>query len=158
VQECGFGLGQNGVAHRVVLSDVLLLKAREQVLLATLENDLVVDVGRIHDELDTKAEVVLHDASDDVGRDVVLCMAQMGIFVHCRATGIPRHHFPCRIDRDKIILVPRQAVVDLESGQLDFRRSLRGNPWGLLATVGSHAVNAKLFRRHQRQRACAWEG
>lgn len=33
---------------------MFLLEAREQVLLAAPEDDLVVDIGRIHDELDTK--------------------------------------------------------------------------------------------------------
>jgi len=93
-----------------------------------LEDDLIVDIGRIHNELDMEAEVVLHNAADNVGRDVTLGMAQMGIFVHCRATRVPRHH--CRIDWDKVILAPRQAVVDLQSGQLGVRSGLGGGIHG----------------------------
>lgn len=52
------------IAHRVVFSGILLLGAREQALPSAMENDLVVDICRIHNQLDTEAEVVLHDAAN----------------------------------------------------------------------------------------------
>jgi len=54
---------------------MLLLEAREQVLLAALEDNLVVDIGRIYNELNTEAEVVLYNTADNVRRDVILSMA-----------------------------------------------------------------------------------
>lgn len=87
-----------------------ILEDREQVLLAAPENYLVIDIGCIHNELDRE---VRHDSADNVGGDVILGMAQMGIFVHCRAT-----HGPCHLlsRRDKVILAPRQAIVDFQFG------------------------------------------
>lgn len=69
----------------------------------------------------------------------------MGIFVHCRAAAVPRHHLPCWIEWDKVILAPRQAVIDLQSGQLAARSGLGPDPWRLFATVGSHATCAQLL-------------
>lgn len=97
---------------------MLLLEAREQVLPTALEDYLVIDISRIHHELDAEAEVVLHNAADNVRRDVILGMAQMGIFIHCRATAVPCHRLPCRVDWDEVIIVPRKTIVDLELGQL----------------------------------------
>lgn len=41
----------------------------------------VIHVGNIHDELNVEVEVVLHDTSDDVSRDIVARMAnwQVGL-------------------------------------------------------------------------------
>lgn len=123
--ECRIGCGQDRVAHRVVVDGTLPLEGREPVLLEGPENNLVINVGCIHYKFDMEAEVVLHGASDDVGRRVILCVAQMGIFVDSRATGVPRHHLPYRIDWDKVMLAPRQVVVYHQRG-----RRASGWAWG----------------------------
>ena len=44
---------------------------RKQVQPAGLKDDLVVDFGGVHDELDAEAKGAAHDALEEVGRDVV---------------------------------------------------------------------------------------
>jgi hypothetical protein len=96
--------------------------------LAGRNDDLVVDIGRVHDEFDVKVEVVFHDATDNIGRNIILRMTEVGIFIDCRAAGIPSYRLARRIDWDEVILAPRQAVVDLQSGQMCVRSDLGADP------------------------------
>jgi hypothetical protein len=53
------------------------------------QNDLVINVGDVHDESDMEVEIISQDTSDDVGGDIVASVAQMGIVVYCRTASIP---------------------------------------------------------------------
>lgn len=50
---------------------------------------LVIDVCNVHHKIDLELEVIPHDSAYDIRRHVVPSMAQMGIVVDGRATGVP---------------------------------------------------------------------
>ena len=54
----------------------------EKVLLATTENDLIIDIGNIHDKMYVEFEVVAENATNDIGRNVIPRMAKMRIIVY----------------------------------------------------------------------------
>ncbi len=62
----------------------------------------------------------------DIGWNVVLGMTEMGVFVHCRAAGIPSHLFPCQINYETAEISACQAVVELRTIQLAITASLGG--------------------------------
>ena len=67
----------------------LLLLEVQQPLPTGLDNDLVVDVREVHYKLYIEAKVVSQDAPDDVGRNIIASMTQMGLIVDGRAASIP---------------------------------------------------------------------
>lgn len=56
----------------------------------------------------SRAEVVHYDAANDVCRDVILRMAQVGIFIHCRATCVTHHYSPGWINWYEVSSASRQ--------------------------------------------------
>ena len=57
-------------------------------------DDLIVDVGDVHDEADVVAKVIGHDAPQDVEVDVVPRVAHVRAVVHRRAADVPPHAVP----------------------------------------------------------------
>lgn len=57
--------------------------------LSSAQNDLVVDIGGVHNELDIEVEIVPQNATNDVCGDIVSRMAQMGVVIDGRTASIP---------------------------------------------------------------------
>jgi hypothetical protein len=74
--------------------------------------DLVINVGDVHNESNLEVEIISQDTSDDIGRDIVASVAQMGIVVYCRAAGIPGNVL--RLKRDEGDFGFGQGVVDFQ--------------------------------------------
>jgi hypothetical protein len=76
------------------------------------QNDLVINVGDVHNESNLKVEIISQDTSDDIGGDIVAGVAQMGIVVYCRTAGIPGNVL--RLKRDEWDFGFSQGVVDFQ--------------------------------------------
>ena len=64
--------------------------------------------------LDIVAEVVGHDATQDVERDVGACVTQMWIVIHSWTACVPGHFIG--VIRNKLILVASEGVEDAKFG------------------------------------------
>ena len=91
---------------------MLCLELLQQVLLAAAHNNLVVNISHIHHEVDVIAEVVAHNAPDDVLCNIVSCVSHMTCIIHGGTTIVPRHKTSTL--RHKKLLGPRQTVVHVQ--------------------------------------------
>jgi hypothetical protein len=71
-------------------------------------DDLIVNVCDVHAQVDVVSEIVCHESSEDIGADVCLSMAKMGVVVHRGATHIPVDLI--RISWDKKLLFIAKGV------------------------------------------------
>ncbi len=85
--------------HRLVLHGYL---TEVDILLESLANDLVVDVGDVLDELDIVAEVVGHNPAQNVEADVGSGVSHMRLIIYGRSALVPSHLL--RIRWHKLIL------------------------------------------------------
>jgi len=89
---------------------------RKQVQPAGLKDDLVVDFGGVHDELDAEAKGAAHDALEEVGRDVVFFFFfsfGVAVLVDGRAASVPCYHLTGGVEGDEVVFGSGEAVVDL---------------------------------------------
>ena len=83
------------------------------MVLARAEDDLVVDVRDVDLVDHVVAEVVLHDAAQDVERQVRARVAHVAGVVHRRAAGVPEDLIAAR--RPEVLHGPRQRVVHAQA-------------------------------------------
>ncbi len=83
-----------------------------EVSLPPSQYDLVINVGNVHNESNFEVEIVSQNASDDIGRDIVASVAEMGVVVYCRTAGIPGNVL--RLKRDEWDFGTSQGVVDFQ--------------------------------------------
>lgn len=68
---------------------VLLLVLIIEMSLPSPENDLVIDVGGVHNKLDIKVEIVSKNTTNDVCGDIVSGMTQVGVIIDSRTASVP---------------------------------------------------------------------
>lgn len=86
---------------------------------------LVVDVGDVHDKVDIVSEVVHHNATNNIGGDVVARMSQVTDVVDGRPTGIPRD-FPWLARNKRHRPAGLERIVNLDGGHYG-RRMRKGS-------------------------------
>lgn len=60
-----------------------------QVSLPAAQDDLVIDIGNIHNEFDMETKIVSQYAPNDICCDIISCMTQVGIIINGRTACIP---------------------------------------------------------------------
>lgn len=77
------------------------------------QTHLIIDISNVHDKVDLEPKVVSQNAANDIRRDIVSRMPQVGMIVNCRPADIPTD-LPL-LDRDERYWRPRlERIVDLQ--------------------------------------------
>jgi len=68
---------------------MLLLVFIIEMSLSSPQNNLVINIGGIHNKFDIEVKIVPQDATNDICGDIVSCMTQVCIVVDGRPASVP---------------------------------------------------------------------